>query len=327
VDRRAFLTGALGLLAAPLDVGAQPAGKVWRIGLLWFTFPSVSAPFFEALRQGMRERGYIEGQNVAFEQRWAERRPERYPELAAELVSIKVDVIVAGNLESSLAAKQATSTIPIILTAGGDPVRAGLVASLARPGGNITGMSEPGPDIGPKLMQLLKEAVPRLTRVAILWNPANPSFAPTRHEIAATAQSMRVSLLSLEVDSPPDFEAAFFQATQARPDGLIVYTTPITYSHRAQIVEFAARNRLPTMYSAREFVDAGGLISYGPNLPDLFRRAATYVDRIFKGATPAELPIEQPTKFELVINMKTAKALGLTIPQSLVLRADQVIDP
>jgi ABC-type uncharacterized transport system substrate-binding protein len=327
MDRRAFVsTVGLGLLAAPLGERAQPLGKIWRIGLLWFTFPSVSAPFFEALRQGMRERGYIEGQNMAFEQRWAERRPERYPELAAELVSIKVDVIVAGNLESSLAAKQATSTIPIILTAGGDPVRAGLVAGLARPGGNITGMSEPGPDLAPKLVQLLKEAVPRLTRVAVLWNPANPSFAPTRHEIASTAQAMGVNLLSLEVGDPREFEGAFSQATRGRPDGLIVYTTPITYSHRAQIIEFAANNRLPTMYSAREFVDAGGLISYGPDLRDLFRRAAGYVDRIFKGAAPANLPIEQPTKFELVINLKTAKTLGLTIPQSLLLRADQVIE-
>jgi putative tryptophan/tyrosine transport system substrate-binding protein len=326
IDRRAFLGSLAGLLAAPLALEAQPAGKVYRVGVLWFTFPSVSAPFFEAFRGGLRELGYVEGQNIAFEQRWAEKTPHRYPELAAELVRLKVDVIVAGNLESARVARDASGTIPIVLTVGGDPLRAGLVPSLARPGGNITGLSELGPDLAPKLLQLLKEAVPRLAKVAILWDPSNPSQSPTRHESESAARMLGSAIMSLEVAVPGDFDLAFSAVTRERPDALIVYTTPITYSHRMQIIDFAARRGLPAMYSAREFVDAGGLMSYGPNLQALFRRAATYVDRIVKGAKPGDLPIEQPTKFELVINLKTAKALGLTIPPSLLLRADQVIE-
>jgi ABC-type uncharacterized transport system substrate-binding protein len=314
------------LLAAPLAAETQLAGRVVRVGVLWFTFSSVSAPFFEALREGLRDLGYVEGQNIAFEQRWAEKNPQRYPELAAELVRLKVDVIVAGNLESARVAKDATGTIPIVLTAGGDPLHAGLVPSLARPAGNITGLSELGPDLAPKLLQLLKEAVPRLAKVAILWDPSNPSQSPTRQEIESAARMLGTAILSLEVAVPDDFERAFGAATRERPDALIVYTTPITYSHRMQTIDFTARRGLPAMYSSREFVDAGGLMSYGPNLRALFRRAATYVDRIVKGAKPADLPIEQPTTFEMVINMKTAKALGLTIPQSVLARADEVIE-
>jgi putative ABC transport system substrate-binding protein len=316
---------ALLILLAPL-AQAQQGGRVARIGVLWFTFPSVSAPFFEALREGLRELGYVEDQNIAFEQRWAERNPHRYPELAAELARLKVEVIVAGNLESARVAKAATGTIPIVLTAGGDPLRAGLVSSLSRPGGNITGLSELGPDLAPKLLQLLKEAVPRLAKVAILWDPSNPSQSPTRQESELAARMLGSAIVSLEVAVPGDFERAFSAATREQPDALIVYTTPITYSHRMQIIDFAARRRLPVVSSAREFVDAGGLMSYGPNLRALFRRAATYVDRIVRGAKPADLPIEQPTQFEMVINLKTAKALGLTIPPPLLQRADQVIE-
>jgi putative ABC transport system substrate-binding protein len=293
--------------------------------VLWFTFPSVSAPFFEAFRDGLRGLGYVEGQNIVFEQRWAERNPHRYPELAAELVRLKVDVVVAGNLESARVAREASSTIPIVLTAGGDSLRAGLVPSLARPGGNITGLSELGPDLAPKLLLLLKEAVPRLAQVAMLWDPSNPSQSPTRQESESASRLLGSVIMSLEVTVPDDFERAFGAVTRQRPDALIVFTTPIMYSHRMQIVDFAAKRGLPAMYSAREFVDAGGLMSYGPNLQALFRRAATYVDRIVKGAKPGDLPIEQPTKFELMINLKTAKALGLMIPASLLQRADQVI--
>jgi putative tryptophan/tyrosine transport system substrate-binding protein len=327
MDRRSFL-GAItgGLLAAPRAAETQPATRTCRVGVLWFTFPSVSAPFFEAFRDGLRELGYVEGQNIVFEQRWAERNPHRYPELAAELVRLKVDMVVAGNFESARVARDASGTIPIVLTAGGDPLRAGLVPSLARPGGNITGLSELGPDLAPKLLQLLKEAVPRLAKVAILWDPSNPSQSPTRQESESASRLLGSVIMSLEVAVPDDFERAFGAVTRQRPDALIVYTTPIMYSHRMQIVDFVARRGLPAMYSAREFVDAGGLMSYGPNLQALFRRAATYVDRIVKGAKPGDLPIEQPTKFELMINLKTAKALGLMIPASLLQRADQVIE-
>jgi len=327
MDRRGFLgTLAGSLLSAPFGAEAQRAGKVCRVGVLWFTMPAVSAPFFEALRAGLRELGYLEGQNIVFEQRWAEKNPRRYPELAAELVRLKVDVIVAGNLESARVARDATATIPIVLTAGGDPVRAGLVSNLARPAGNITGLSELSPDLAPKLLELLKAAVPRFTKVAILWDPSNPSQSPTRQESESAARMLGAAIISLEVAVPDDFERAFGAVTRQRPDALIVYTTPIMYSHRMHIVEFAARRALPAMYSAREFVDAGGLMSYGPNLQALFRRGATYVDRLAKGAKPGDLPIEQPTNFELLINLNTAKALGLTISPSLLQRADQVIE-
>jgi putative tryptophan/tyrosine transport system substrate-binding protein len=327
IDRRRFLlTTLVGALSAPVAAGAQQAAKVWRIGVLWFTIPSVSSPFFEALKHALHELGYLEGRNIAFEQRWAERNPDRYPALAADLVQRGVDVIVAGNLESSLAAKRATTTIPIVLTAGGDPVRAGVVASLARPGGNVTGLSELSPDLTPKLLQFLSEAVPRLSRVAFFWNPDNPSSLPTLEEIEGAAQRLRVTLQPLMVRRPQDFGRVFSALSHDHPDALIVYVIPITYGHRAEILDVVAKQRLPAIYSAREFVDAGGLMSYGPNLRELFRRSATYVDRILKGSKPGDLPVEQPTKFELVINLKTAKALGLTIPPSLLARADQVIE-
>jgi putative tryptophan/tyrosine transport system substrate-binding protein len=327
MDRRRFLlTSLAGVLAAPLVAGAQQAGTIIRVGVLWFTFPPISAPFFGAFRDGMLALGYVEGRNIAYEQRRAEKNPTRYRELVEDLLRLNVDVIVAGNLESGRIAKDVTDKTPIVLTAGGDPVRAGLVRSLARPGGNVTGLSELSPDLAPKLLQLLKEAVPRFDKVAILWDPSNPSQNPTRQESESAARMLRSAILSLEVTVADDFVRAFDAAARERPDAMVVYTTPITYSHRMQIVEFAARRRMPVMYSAREFVDAGGLMSYGPNFQALFRRAASYVDRIVKGAKPGDLPIEQPTKFELVINLKTAKALGLTIPPSLLARADQVIE-
>jgi putative ABC transport system substrate-binding protein len=327
VDRRRFLlTSLAGALAGPLGTEAQQTGKVWRIGVLWFTIPSVSSPFFEALQHGLQELGYHEGRNITFEQRWAERNPDRYPVLAADLVQRGVDVIVAGNLESSLAAKRATTTIPIVLTAGGDPDRAGVVTSLARPGGNVTGLSELSPDLTPKLLQFLSEAIPRLSRVAFFWNPDNPSSLPTLEEIEGAAHRLRLTLQPLMVRRPQDFGRAFSALSHDHVDALIVYVIPITYGHRAEILDFVAKKRLPAIYSAREFVDVGGLMSYGPNLRELFRRSATFVDKILRGSKPGDLPVEQPTKFELVINLKTAKALGLKIPPSLLARADQIIE-
>jgi putative tryptophan/tyrosine transport system substrate-binding protein len=327
MDRRRFLlTSLAGVLAAPGAAEAQQAGKMYRVGILWFTYPDVSAPFFTALRDGLSALGYIEGENIAFDQRWAERNPDRYSALAADLVRRRMDVIVAGNLESAVAAKAATSDIPIVITAGGDPLRSGLVRSLARPGGNVTGVSEVIPDLAPKLLQLLNEAVPKLSSVAVLWNPANPSYAPTRQELEAAAQARGIQLQSVEVGRPQEMEGALAAMARERPSGCVVYVTPITQSFRARLIEFAAKQRLPAIYSAREFVDDGGLVSYGPNHRELFRRSASFIHKILRGARPEDLPIEQPTKFELVINLKTAKALGLTIPPSLLARADQVIE-
>jgi putative ABC transport system substrate-binding protein len=294
--------------------------------VLWFTYPHVSAPFFTALRDGLSALGHEEGRSIAFEQRWAERNPDRYSALAADLVQRRVDVIVAGNLESAVAAKAATTEIPIVITAGGDPLRSGLVQSLAHPGSNVTGVSEVIPDLAPKLLQLLNEVVPKLPSVAVLWNPANPSYAPTRQELEAAAQARSIHLHSVEVGRPHEMDGALAAITRERPGGLVVYVTPITQSYRARLVEFTAKQRLPAIYSAREFVDDGGLMSYGPNHRELFRRAATFIHKILRGARPADLPIEQPTRFELIMNLKTAKALGLTIPPSLLVRADQVIE-
>ncbi len=324
LNRRVFL-GVLGLLGARSSAEAQ-VGKIYNVGVLWFTSPHVSDPFFAALRDGLAALGYVEGQNIAFAQRWAGRNPDRYSTMVDDLVQRRVDVIVAGNLESAVAAKAATADIPIIITAGGDPVRSGLVRSLSQPGGNVTGVSEIIPDLAPKLLELLNEIVPNLPRVAVLWNPANPSYAPTRQELEAAAHARRIRLQSVEVGRPHEMEAAFDAIMRERPRGLVVYVTPITQSYRARIIEFAAKQRLPAIYSAREFVDDGGLVSYGPNHRELFRRAATFIHKILRGARPADLPIEQPTRFELVINLKTTKVLGLTIPPSLLLRADQVIE-
>ena len=324
--RRFLLTSLAGAVAAPLSARAQQAAKVNQIGVLWFTYPHVSEPFFGALREGLAALGYAEGKNVAFEQRWAQRDPERYSALVAELVQHRVDVIVAGNLESAAAAKAGAVSISIVITAGGDPLRSGLVQSLAHPGGNVTGMSEVIPDLAPKLLELLNDLIPKLSTVAVLWNPANPSYAPTRGELEAAARGRRIRLQSVEAGRPQEIESGIAAISRDRPGGLVVYVTPITQSYRARLIDFAARQRLPAIYSAREFVDDGGLLSYGPNHRELFRRAATFVDKILRGARPADLPIEQPTRFELVVNLKTAKALGLTIPPSVLARADQVIE-
>jgi putative ABC transport system substrate-binding protein len=320
-----ILTAALGLLSAPLPSEAEQAPAIPRIGMLRTGSPSHRPEEIEAFRKGLRDLGYVEEQNIAIAFRFAEGREDRLPELAAELVRLKVDVIVANGAVAIRAAKQATSTIPIVMAEVGDPIRTGLVASLARPGGNITGSTILGPETGAKRLQLLKETVPKLSRVAFLWNPTNPSNRLHFEDIQLGAKALSVILQSVEIQSPDGFDSAFAAMRRNRPDALIMTADPLHRLHVGRIIEFAARSRLPTMYQLREHVEAGGLMAYGTSLPDLFRRAAVYVDKILKGAKPGDLPVEQPTKFELVINLKTAKALGLTIPPSLLFRADQVI--
>ncbi len=325
MNRRTFLCGlTLGTLSAPLAAEAQ-AGKVARIGHLSFGSATPGSRLDEAFRQGLRELGYVEGQNIVIEYRWAEGRAERLPDLAAELVSLKVDIIVAAGTPAPLAAKHATRTIPIVMSSAGDPVGSGLVASLARPGGNVTGLSTFTRELAAKRLQLLKEVVPGVSRVAVLWNAANPYAVLNMRETQAAARTLGVQVQSLEVRGPDDFENALPAAIKGRAGALIVVDDPLTYLYRMRIADFAARNRLPATYGFREFAEAGGLMAFGANLADLYRRAAIYVDKILKGAKPAELPVEQPTKFELIINLKTAKALGLTVPQSVLVRADEII--
>ena len=325
--RRAFLgTLAGGLLAAPLAAGAQQAGKVYRIGYLAGGSSTSVAHLIEAFRQGLRELGWVEGQNIVIEYRSAEGRSDRLPDLAAELVRLKADIIVALATPDTVAAKNATGTIPIVMIAVSDPVGTGLIASLAHPGGNVTGLSfTAGLDTYGKGLDLLKETVPKVRRVAILSNPTNPFHALVIRNVKGAAPSMGVQLQLLEARSPNEFDGAFTAMAKERVEALLVVTDTLFILHRTRLADLAARSRLPAAYGAREYVEAGGLMSYGPNLSDHWRRAATYVDKILKGAKPADLPVEQPTKFELVINLKTAKALGLTIPPSLLTRADQVI--
>jgi ABC-type uncharacterized transport system substrate-binding protein len=325
MDRRAFLAGTAALLAAPLAAEAQPAAKIARIGYLAFNLAS-SPHVHEAFRQGLRDLGYVEGRNVVIEYRHAEGKAERFPTLAAELVSLKVDLIVAGAYQATLATKNATKTIPIIMVAVADPVRMGLIASLVRPGGNITGLTLlAGTEIVGKHLELLKEAVPNLSRVAVLSNPANPMHIVRLREVEVAGRSLRVQLQILKAQGPEEFDSAFAAMTRARAGALYVVGDPMFIQHRRRLAELAAKSRLPAVYELKDHAEAGGLMVYGPSTLDMYRRAATYVDKILKGAKPGDLPVEQPTKFELVINLKTAKALGLTIPPSVLARADEVI--
>jgi putative ABC transport system substrate-binding protein len=325
-----IVTLALGLLAALLDAAAaQRPEKVPRVGYLNPGSPSdpLSQRRLEAFRQGLRDLGYVEGQNIAIEPRWAEGQYDRYPALAADLVSLKVDVIVAQGGAATQAVQQATRTIPIVMSIVLDPVGSGLVPSLARPGGNVTGTSFMGPDLVGKQLQLLKEVVPKVSRVALLRNPANPASAPGLREAEATARALGVRLQALEARNPQEIDSAFAAMTRERAGALVIFPDPIFGNQRRQIAELAAKRRLPAIYGGTpEYAEAGGLMVYSPNILDLTRRAATYVDKILKGAKPADLPVEQPTKFELVINLKAAKALGLVIPPSLRQRADQIIE-
>jgi ABC-type uncharacterized transport system substrate-binding protein len=315
-----------GLLATPCAVEAQPAKHVPRIGFLSAGSPAANAARPEAFRQGLRELGYVEGQNIVIEWRYAEEKFDRLRELAAELVRLKVDVIVTAAPSPTRAAKEATAAIPIVMGGiGGDPVEAGFFASLARPGGNVTGLTALAQELSDKQLELLKELVPRLSQVAVLGTPTFPGSTQVATELDRAAGALQVQLHYLDVRGSEDMETAFREARARRADAVLVLASPVLESHRTQVAALAAQHRLPTIYPFREFVEAGGLVSYGVRIADLYHRAATYVDKLLKGAKPADLPVEQPLKFELVLNLKTAQALGLTIPPSVLFRADEVL--
>ena len=324
MDRRACLGTLAGFLFIARSIAeAQPAAKVYRIGILLVPTAETVAPSVRALTEGLRDLGYVEGRNIVFERRYADGRLERLPDLAAELVRLRVDVIVTGSNVHVAAAKRATATIPIVMVAAGDPVGAGFVASLARPGGNITGLTtEASREIQAKNLTLLKEIVPNLSRVGLLGQVlSQDNFAA----LEAAAPQLNVALEVVDIRSPDDFERAFATMVGKRVGAVIVGGGPLTYMRRQQIADFALKYRLPAIQVLNEFAEAGLLMTYGPNLPDMYRRAASYVAKILGGAKPGDLPVEQPTKFELVINLKTARALDLTIPQTVLLRADKVI--
>jgi putative ABC transport system substrate-binding protein len=325
--RRDFITLlGLGPFAWPSAAHAQQTGKPYGIGFFTAGSPGAGTPGLPAFVEGLRELGWIEGKTIAIKDRYAENRLDRLPELAADLVRLNVDVIVAAGTLAPLAAKNATATIPIVMTSAGDPLGSGLVSSLARPGGNVTGLSLMSPDLSAKRLGLIEEIVPDIARLAIIWNAENPYPALVFRQTENAARQLKIEVQSLEVRTPDDVNRALGAAVQERANALITVEDPLTQNYRKQIADFAARNRLPTMSGLRDYVDAGGLLSYGPALADLYRRAADYVDKILKGAKPAELPVEQPTKFELVINLKAAKALGLTIPPDMLAIADAVIE-
>jgi putative ABC transport system substrate-binding protein len=315
-------------LLAPLAAEAQQATKVARIGFLSASSPPITPHVLEAFLQGLRDLGYVEGRNLVIEYRFAEGKLERLPALAAELVALRVDVIFTGSSAQALAAKQSTTTLPIVFIVSSDPVSDGLVTSLARPGGNLTGLASVASDLVGKRLEQLKQAVPGVNRVAVLWHPGGSGGGTNKDMLKAiddAARALGVRLQFVEVRGPEDFDRAFSDMTKARAGALTVLGSVMFSIERRRLVDLAAKNRLPAVYALREFVDAGGLMAYGASQADLNRRAATYVAKILKGAQPADLPVEQPTKFELVINLKTAKALGLTIPPSVLGRADEVI--
>jgi putative tryptophan/tyrosine transport system substrate-binding protein len=324
--RREFITLLGGAAAWPLAARAQTPRKIARIGWLSAGSRTASSHLVEAFLQGLRELDYVEGQTFAMEYRWAEGQQERLPELAVELVQLELDVLVAPTSAAVQAAMNATRTIPIIMAGGGDPVGLGLVASLARPGGNVTGPSMMNTEVVSKRVQMIKEVVPGLKRVAVLANSINPIHALFMQETEPTARMLGLELQPIEVHGPEDFEAAFVAATRGKAGALIAFDDALTMYYRPRIVALAAASRLPTMYGYREFPDEGGLISYGANLSGHYRHAAKYVDKVLKGTKPADLPVEQPAKFELVINLKTAKALGITVPPTLLGLADEVIE-
>jgi putative tryptophan/tyrosine transport system substrate-binding protein len=314
----------LSLLMTPLAAHAQPPAKVPRVGVLAERSPT--DPFITAFRQGLRELGYTEGQSMVIEERYAYGVVDRFPALIAELLDLNIDALVVAGTNAAQAAKARTSTVPIVFTVPGDPVGAGLVASLARPGGNVTGLSLLAPEITARQLQLLKEAVPKASRVAVLSNPANSFTALLVKETEAAARSLGLRVHVLGVRGADALEGAFSTIAKERPDAFFTLADPMLFVHRMRIAEFANKNRLPATYPHREYAEAGGLMAYGADLRDNFRRAATFVDKILKGAKPADLPVEQPTKFELIINLRTAKALGLTIPPAVLARADEVIE-
>jgi putative tryptophan/tyrosine transport system substrate-binding protein len=327
MDRRRFLlTSLAGALATPLAAGAQQPGNVYRIGVLGAPRPPEVQPLLEAFRLGLRDQGWTENENFVFVRSETDAKPERYPRAAAELVALRPDVIVTALGDLAIEAlKNATRTIPIVMQVSADPVGSGLVNSLARPGGNITGMSILAPEVSGKRLEILKEAVSHSTRVAVLWNAADPSKAAELRNTQAAAVRLKILVHSVEVRGVSDFPRAFSTITRTRADALLTLAEPLTILNAQEIVRYATAHRLPLVSEVRQFADAGALMTYGANLADLLRRSAGHVDKILRGVNPSDIPIEQPTRFEFVINLKTAKALGLTIPPSLLARADQVI--
>jgi len=314
------------LLAMPLGALAQQAGKLYRIGMLETVAVSLNSENLQAFREELKGFGYVEGQNLTIAYRSADGRAERFPGLAEELVRLPVDLIVTRSTPAAMAAKKATGTLPIVMAASGDPVSTRLVQSLARPGGNVTGLTSLTPEMAGKRLELLRTAFPTALHIAFLWNPTNPAATTAWREAEAAARVLGVRLSPLEVRKPSDIGPAFDAATKHGANVVVVAPDALTQNSHREIVALARRHRLLDVYASREFVDAGGLMSYGPSFPDLYRRAAIYVDRIFKGARPSDLPVEQPTRFELVVNVATARAQGLTIPPSLLIRADHVIE-
>ena len=327
LTRRTFIGALAGAtLAAPYAALAQTTGKVWKVGFLEAGAPTANPQFIEAFRRGLGALGYVEGQNIVIVDRWADGQIDRFPALLSELVQLKPDVIVVGSTAGALAAKAAVSTIPVVFIGVQDPLGSDLVLSLARPDGNMTGFSLAEEDglLG-KRLEIFREMVPAINRLALIWNSASPTGAPRLKEARSAAAKFGVTLEPFEVRDAKELDGIFATIAKERIGALMVIADPLTVRNRQRIVTLAASKRIPGMYSFLEFAQAGGLVAYGPSVPELFRRAATYVDKIFKGAKPADLPVEQPTKFELVINLKTARALGLTIPKDLLLRADEVI--
>ena len=326
MKRRKFI-GLLGaMVGSPLAASAQQRGKIWRIGMLEITAPGVNAANLDAFRKGLRDLGYAEGQHVVIEYRSADGRSERFPSLAAEFVRLNVDVIVTRGTPAVMAAKNATATIPVVMAASGEPLRTGVVAALARPGGNVTGLSAITNELIGKRLEMLREVVPGIRRVGLLHNMSNPVAPRQWEELKAVVQALGIEPRLLDVRSPEQIEPAIVAAAAQQTQALVIGNDTVMHSNRGHVVELAAKHKLPATYYAREFVDAGGLMTYGVNYPDLYRRAATFVDKIFKGAKPSDLPVEEPTRFDLVVNLKTAKALGLTVPPTLLARADEVIE-
>jgi len=319
------LTLALGILLGPLAAQAQQTGKPYRIGFLGNSTAALEANLVGPFRAGLRDLGYVEGRNVLIEYRWTEGKYERFPALIGDLVALKVDVIVTAGTPATLAVKKATTSIPLVMVAVGDPVGTGIVPSLSRPGGNITGLTSISTEMDGKRLELLREVIPNVSHIAVLWNAASPLQVLAEKQTRAAAQVLRMNVLSLGVRTIEEIEGAFAAIVRERPGALLVLADRLFLHHRARIMDFAARHRLPGVHAYRELVEAGGLMSFGPSYADMHRRAAYFVDRILKGAKPADLPVERPATFELVINLKAAKALGLTIPQSVLLRATEVI--
>ena len=323
MKRRQFIT-LLGGMAAGWPLAARGQNRVWRLGALETTSQAMNSANYNILREALRDLGYVEGQNLVIEYRSADGRDERFPQLAAELVSMKVDLILTRGTPATVAARNASGTIPIVMTSTADPFA--VVGNIARPGGNVTGMASLLVDLASKRLALLAEVVPGLARVGILSNPDNPNYPRTRKNNETAAQSLGMQLVQLDVRTPEDIAAAFVAASRQRLDALSAATESVTQANRSLIAGLATEHRLPAVYGSREFVDAGGLIAYGVSYPDLYRRAAIFVDKIFKGAKPADLPVEQPTRFELIVNLKAARRIGLTIPETFLARADEVIE-